>query len=369
MGDLDGDLDNDLDDFRIFEGVYNAAMGANALADLMAIPEPSTLVLLTFAGLGLLAMRPRRAGKVSALVAVAALALATASATLAETVDTFDVPGTPRTDVQLGSDFGPTIIGGGWDAAGPDVMQLVDAVNSQNNQIAYDLSDPGVFTTISTTFEYRATPGADIGGVGRADGISVVLLNTADHGTSGGIGNFTSEEPNLAGSIGVGFDIYNSGAVDNDNNNHVSIHYPGFTTVLADLDPTVLDLADGANHTVQIDVATPSVLIGDAEVTVLIDGTNVFGGAVSIPNATAYESRLLMAGRTGGEDSRVELDNINMQWTDRTGLSLKVNPASGSTKLVNLAGEAIPINGYEITSAAGLARCKWLEQLRRAGLA
>ena len=94
MGDLDGDLDNDLTDFRSFERLFNAANGANALANLMAVPEPSTLLLFAVGGLGLLAMRRRRAGRVSAFVVVLATVLAATSSAFAATVDTFDVAGT-----------------------------------------------------------------------------------------------------------------------------------------------------------------------------------------------------------------------------------------------------------------------------------
>ena len=237
-------------------------------------------------------------------------------------------------------------------------MRIVDAVNSQQNEVAYDLSDPGVFAAVSAVFEYRATPGSAItGGAGRADGMSVALLSTADYGASGGVGidgGFLAEEPNLDGSIGVGFDIYNSGASDENNNNHVSIHYPGFTTRIQNVTDLGIDLADGVNHTVQIDVLTPSAVAGIevADVTVLIDGTDVFGGAVSIPGVAAYESRLFFAGRTGGANARIELDNIDVQWRD-PGLSLLVNPLNGTASLVNVGGEAVSINGYEITSAAG----------------
>ena len=299
-------------------------------------------------GLALLAIRRRRSpARCAAFVAVAAMALATASATLAETVDTFDAPGTPRTDVQLGSDPGPTIIGGGWDTSGPNVMRITDAVGDQNNQIGYDLSDPGTFPTISANFEYRATRD----GTG-ADGIGVVLLNTTDHGTSGTIANFPAEAPEVAGSIGVGIDIYHNTDDPNDpNNNHVSLHYPGFTPRVEDVTPLGIDLADGIDHAVRIDVEE---VAGGTDVSMWIDTIDIFDGPVLIPGVTAYESRLLMAGRTGGAIATIELDNIGVFYGSVPQfVSLTVDRDTRELSLVNGTDTELNILGYSITSGAG----------------
>ncbi|MBN1852494.1 MAG: PEP-CTERM sorting domain-containing protein [Pirellulales bacterium] len=353
IGDMDGDLDNDLADFRLFEGAYDAANGAGALAAL--IPEPNAFVLLALGGLVALAIRRRRFAAMLATFVIA-IALTAVTTTSAQTTDTFDVPGTPRTDRMMDRYWipGPEIISGGWDAGGPMVMRLTTINSNQNNQIGYDLTDPGVYTTTTINFEYRMTAGSAIGGAGRADGLGVVLLNTDNFGDTGTIPSFTSEEPNIAGSLGVALDIYNNGESDINSNNTVSIHYPGFTTQMLDVTGLGLDLADGVNHSVQINVSTPQVVSGNGTVEVLIDSINIFSGPVSIPGMLAYEGRLLMAGRTGGENALTEVDNIDVQWSTPTGLSLQVNTTTGATSLMNISGEAIPLNGYQITSASGL---------------
>ena len=76
-----------------------------------------------------------------------------------------------------------------------------------SNSIAFDLTDPGLFSQIVAEFDFRMTPGN-----GRADGFGFALLNTASYGNSGQVcptlSPFAPEEPNFIKSLGVGFDIY-----------------------------------------------------------------------------------------------------------------------------------------------------------------
>jgi hypothetical protein len=59
-GDLDGDRDNDFNDFRLFQGDYNAANGEGAFEALVAsVPEPGTMALVAM-GLGVGLLRRRR---------------------------------------------------------------------------------------------------------------------------------------------------------------------------------------------------------------------------------------------------------------------------------------------------------------------
>jgi hypothetical protein len=56
-GDLDGDFDNDYNDFKLFKADYIAVNGLEAFAALGVVPEPSSLVLLTFAASMMVAVR------------------------------------------------------------------------------------------------------------------------------------------------------------------------------------------------------------------------------------------------------------------------------------------------------------------------
>ena len=62
LGDLDGDGDNDFYDFRAFQSDYTAMFGAGAFAELLNVPEPTSLTMgVTMIGL-LAGLRRRRRG-------------------------------------------------------------------------------------------------------------------------------------------------------------------------------------------------------------------------------------------------------------------------------------------------------------------
>ena len=49
LGDLDGDFDNDIADFILFKASFELAFGAEAFAQLLAVPEPSAAILVAAA--------------------------------------------------------------------------------------------------------------------------------------------------------------------------------------------------------------------------------------------------------------------------------------------------------------------------------
>ena len=137
---------------------------------------------------------------------------------LAQTVEDFDTPadptdGTPYIPENCNFVKNP-------DAPGPEelpseppevgyFLRLVTTVGADeegiHNSIAFDLTDPGLFSQIVAEFDFRMTPGP----FGKADGFGFALLNTVHSGNSGAkCPPSVSEEPNFTGSLGVGFDIY-----------------------------------------------------------------------------------------------------------------------------------------------------------------
>ena len=68
VGDLNQDLANDYDDFLLFRADYDAANGAGALAAVMAVPEPSSVVMLLVASCAAMGVRRRKAGRRAAVV-------------------------------------------------------------------------------------------------------------------------------------------------------------------------------------------------------------------------------------------------------------------------------------------------------------
>jgi hypothetical protein len=226
------------------------------------------------------------------------------------TVQNFDTPGTPFTLLN-----GQTSILGGGPSG--NFARLVQAVGGQTGALWFDRSQVGGLPKIIVDFDFRMSIGS------RADGIGVLLANTASFGNSGAP-LFFSEEPNVVNSLGVGFDIFNNGGPSEPSNNHVSLHWNGALVAVADLnaapfngtyqlwrnaEPNFFDHAQ-----IEFDFIT-----GGVNATVkLTDGSNsnvltVFNNQF-IAGVNPYESRLAFSGRTGGANANHDIDNVNAQF-------------------------------------------------------
>jgi hypothetical protein len=109
-----------------------------------------------------------------------------------------------------------------------------------HTSITFDRTDAAATDQIVADFDMRIRPGA-----GRGDGLGFALLNTAIYGTSGPVApTAVAEEPNFAGSLGIGFHVSHSSEPTEISDNRVSVHFNG--TRLGELDVTpALDLAGG----------------------------------------------------------------------------------------------------------------------------
>lgn len=251
------------------------------------------------------------------------------------TVNNFDATGTPYTLVgsaATASDGGPY----------GTFMRLTPAVVSLNNGIFFNRTATGTFTNITATFDFRMTPGT-----GRADGMGVAFLNTANHGVGGG-GAVFSEEVNVAGSLGFGFDIYNNGAPQDPNNNHVSIHWNGALVSGGVMTPN-LNLASGQFHRAEITLRFSG---GSVFVTVRLT-PNIFGtpgtpeilfNNFQIAGVNPYEMRLAICARTGGENAAQDIDNVNVEFG-------VVPPAPGGLSLALLPTAVFGATGAGTTLA------------------
>lgn len=211
----------------------------------------------------------------------------------------------PSTLTQGGDPPGPTIDGAGK-------ITLTTASNGQNNQIAFDRTDAGSFAASNFAFTFRITAGS----TPTADGFSVGYYSTAAGGTTGAVPVFTGEEPNAAGLLGFAFDTWNNDTDpggDGTDLSQIALHYNG--AVVTAMDDTRLAIGaggiglaidDGAIHSV-----TGTVNFGGGTVTMNVDGQTVFNN-VAVPGLSPYESRIVMAGRTGGENQLVEIDGLNV---------------------------------------------------------
>jgi MYXO-CTERM domain-containing protein len=238
--------------------------------------------------------------------AVVAGAATQASAVL---VDTFDPATAGATATQVGTAPGPVVTAGG--PTGNFLRLVNDTINGQNNHYAYTRSDVGAFTKVQGTFDARiSSAGAP------ADGFSYVLLPTAAHGISGaGFTGFTAEEPNIANTFAAGFDLHPAPGT-----NDVSVHFNGVEHRNITVPTGTLDLDNGTfnRYTVTLQHVT-----GGAYASIQI--TNDVHGVASptitplshfIPGLTPYENRVQFSGRTGGLDMNVDLDNINVAYSN-----------------------------------------------------
>ena len=114
---------------------------------------------------------------------------------------------------------------GVWDG---NALWLTQNIGSQNNAVAFNelVSGPYDELVIGMDMQFSLY---DPPGDGGADGFGLAYANSATWGgdNSWPIPSFTpsyAEEPNLAGSLGVGFDIYPNGW-DDGAQNSVSLHW------------------------------------------------------------------------------------------------------------------------------------------------
>jgi len=223
---------------------------------------------------------------------------------------------TPATLTQAGDPPGPSIDGDGK-------ITLTTASNGQNNQIAFNLTDPGTYPVSNFAFTFRVTPTT-----ATADGFSILYYPTSTGGASGAVTAFTGEEPNVAGAIGFAFDTWNNaevGGLENSDLTQISLHWNGAVVTSVDdtrLLPTPFAIDDGNEHSV-----TGTVNFAGATIFLAVDGQAIFNN-VPVPGLTPYESRIVMAGRTGGENQLVEI----------TGLNVTFVPEPASALLIGLGG-------------------------------
>jgi hypothetical protein len=246
------------------------------------------------------------------------------------TIQDFDAAGT----VYSLKNFGPTPVSVQPANAGStgNYLRLVPSSGGELGVVAFDRTATGAFTTVVATFDFRIIPPA---GGNRADGMGFALLNTGAYGTTGQ-GPAFSEEPSLANSIGVGFDVYaNASTPAEPNNNHISLHWNN-----AQVGNAVIPSFDLANGKFNRAVVIIRFAGGNAYVTLRltpdINGTpgptqTVLQDAL-ITGAAPYEGRVAFGARTGGLWAEHDLDNVNVQFTSNgslaSGLSMQLLPVT-----------------------------------------
>ncbi len=228
----------------------------------------------------------------------------------------------------------PLIIGAdqGWDGNALRISH--DDQPGQVNTVAFNTVVPAPYDLLNVDFDIR------ISGVGdNADGYGFTLANTSLFGSTSldPIPNFNAEEPNLTGSLGVGFDTFNNPDADDPNQgggplpNSVSLHWDG-NVIVQEATNNLLD-SNGANLTNNwLEDGNPKRLsisvdsAGTASVTMVdkVTGQTVPAFVnVPLPGFAPYEGRPIFRGRTGGANSNHDLDNVLI--TTTTGGSTAVH--------------------------------------------
>jgi WD40 repeat protein len=286
----------------------------------------------------------------------------------------FDTPGvgTPYLTTAHSPPPAPTaaLVNGGPSGEGK-ALRLAYALPSarpQQNSLIFDPQEVEPAAQVVADFDFRIRPGT-----GRADGFGFALLNTAHYPLTGtvppGPPNFAAEEPDFAGSLGIGFDIYRSILPDHKelNANHLSIHFNGTRLAEVDAGPAI-DLAIGEWVHARMILHTGN---GQAAVTVQLSQCGRAPVTViehfPIPGLTPYQSRLYLAARSGGLNADYDFDNVRVHFLDLHDTLISFQ--TGCAGLVE-SGGALPITVVRMgdTTSVSSVRYTTTNQLAVAGV-
>jgi len=225
----------------------------------------------------------------------------------ADTVQNFDTAGTAFELAQNNVNPPPAVTPGGPTG---NFLRLASASAQQNvNTVAFTKSDAGTYRRITAEFDFHIT--------GQADGMSFALLDTFTWGQAGPIdtiGQFY-QEPNIAASLGIGFDIFNNFDGGDQNGNHVSIHFNG--QKVNEFDAGSVNLKSGQWIHAKI-IVRPGGGNSDVSVILTPSGGNpvTICTNVAVAGLQPYESRVMFGARTGGLTADHDVDNVNVKFEE-----------------------------------------------------
>ncbi len=224
-------------------------------------------------------------------------------------------------------------------AGGPtgSFLRLANNINtSTENQVAFSRTHTGPFDSVDIAFDFRLEP--IVTAPNRAEGLTLAILDADVHGDGGPVTRLTTE-PNIGGVLGIGFDIYDNGSVDQ-NNNHISIHLNG--TELAEFTAPGIDLANGLFNSVAVQLTrtdggtllTLSLEPGDGSAT-LTPISDYFLGGYELD-----DFRLAFAGKTGSSyTAHHDLDNVLVSAAVATAATPELTMDSDVSGNISNAGE------------------------------
>ncbi|MCA9200498.1 MAG: hypothetical protein KDA87_23325, partial [Planctomycetales bacterium] len=112
-----------------------------------------------------------------------------------------------------------------------------EGINSTLSSVALPAAHAGAYDLLEVSFDFRVSQGAG----GGADGVSFAYVPVADFGDEGFVPPY-SEEPNLVGSLGVGFDTFNNTDLGDGGENSVSLHWDATTLSSVSIDTGLLEI-------------------------------------------------------------------------------------------------------------------------------
>lgn len=230
----------------------------------------------------------------------------------------YQTSGTDWTDAQVNIDF-DSALPATWgtfvtancgvidDGSGSNnIFRLINTTGSLNNQ-AYNNQLYAGTGSVTGKFDLRFTSAT-------ADGVSLVLAGSGvDVSTK--ITSPNAETPTYAKSFGLGYEIYNK--------NVVGIYWDGAEIGAIDLgsNGSSYNLKGGQWFTTEFSI---DYRAGDAGADVSVTlYSSLTGGLIGtwsdyVSNLTAFDSSLLLRGRTGGSVANADFDNILVKYTDST---------------------------------------------------
>jgi hypothetical protein len=220
-------------------------------------------------------------------------------------------------DLNAAGNLHPRIIAGGVSG---NALRLIHASNAQNASIGFERSMlPGPKDFIVADFDFRMSSDNVGGGVQRADGVQLALLDVNTYGTSGPIDTVTRsyESEMLFGALSVGFDIFDGDI--NTPEDTLNLGYNGTLLAQVVFSPanfpgTWFDLNSDTFHHAKLTLLPA----GANSLATLQLFSNIVGAPVTIfdevfvpgLDLSVFDFRAAFGARTGGLNTVVDLDNI-----------------------------------------------------------
>ncbi len=226
----------------------------------------------------------------------------------------FDGGGTAYVLKVWGNNVPPAVVGGG--PSGSYLHLMEDYTGSLTNTIGFNRTG-GPSEVMTADFDFRMAAEAGYTGNERADGLGFALLDTSVYGATGpgpASSEVVWERPRFPAAFSVGFDIYDGSRTENT----VSVNWNGVEAAARKV--TQFSLNAGVFHHAHI-VVRKDAGASLVSVTLTPDSLGSPGTPVAVftdlkvAGLQPFDCRAAFGGRTGGEYTSLDLDNIDIQFT------------------------------------------------------